>query len=155
MDERWSGGCQCGEVRYEIEAAAAAALYCCHCRDCQKQSASAFGMSLILPRAAFRLRQGALALWATRSDSGAPKRGHFCPTCGVRIFHDGGPESATISLKAGTLDDTTPLRPAAQIWTTRAQGWVVLPDDQLHYAGEPADEAEVAAAYAGRRDGRS
>src|ERR1700730_909187 len=44
-----TGGCQCGQVRYE-SSGESVALYVCHCRECQKQSASAFGMSLEVPR---------------------------------------------------------------------------------------------------------
>jgi len=39
------GGCQCGHVRYRLNGPPLT-LCACHCRDCQKQSASAFGMSL-------------------------------------------------------------------------------------------------------------
>ena len=39
------GGCQCGAIRYESEGRPIA-LYICHCRECQKQSASTFGISL-------------------------------------------------------------------------------------------------------------
>ena len=47
-----TGGCQCGEVRYECEGEPLA-LYVCHCRECRRQSASAFGISLIVPRKGF------------------------------------------------------------------------------------------------------
>lgn len=50
----WTGGCQCGSVRYEF-AGEPLALYVCHCIECRRQSASAFGMSLAVPRAGFRL----------------------------------------------------------------------------------------------------
>ncbi len=43
------GGCQCGAIRYESEGQPIA-LYICHCRECQKQSASAFGISLDVNR---------------------------------------------------------------------------------------------------------
>ena len=52
-----TGGCQCGAVRYEI-AAEPLTVYVCHCRECRKQSASAFGISLLVPRDALRLLQG-------------------------------------------------------------------------------------------------
>ena len=42
-----TGGCQCGSIRYRIKQEANM-LYACHCRDCQKQSGSAFGLSLIV-----------------------------------------------------------------------------------------------------------
>ena len=34
------------------------ALYVCHCRECQKQSASAFSLSLMVPAPAFRVTRG-------------------------------------------------------------------------------------------------
>ena len=41
-----TGGCQCGAVRYEI-AQEPLAVYVCHCRECQKQSASATNRAAI------------------------------------------------------------------------------------------------------------
>ena len=43
-----TGGCQCGAVRYECDAAPRT-LYVCHCLECRHQSGSAFGMSLEMP----------------------------------------------------------------------------------------------------------
>jgi hypothetical protein len=57
--DRLAGGCQCGAIRYEI-VAAPVSLYVCHCRECQKQSASAFGISVIVKRSDFRLLRGDL-----------------------------------------------------------------------------------------------
>ncbi len=51
------GGCQCGTVRYEITDDPVA-LYVCHCRECQKQSSSAFGISVIVKRSEFRVARG-------------------------------------------------------------------------------------------------
>ncbi len=53
MAETWGGGCQCGAVRYEIEAEEIQTLYCCHCLECQHQSSSGFGMSLLVSRPGF------------------------------------------------------------------------------------------------------
>lgn len=44
-----TGRCQCGEICYE-SSGQAVGLYICHCRECQKQSASAFGISLDVPQ---------------------------------------------------------------------------------------------------------
>ena len=43
------GGCQCGAIRYRL-LQAPVALYACHCQDCQKQSSSAFGLSMWMER---------------------------------------------------------------------------------------------------------
>src|SRR5262245_65660107 len=88
-----SGGCQCGAVRYQL-AAEPVALYVCHCRECQKQSASAFGISVITPRDGFRLTRGTPKLWSRSTDSGNQLECAFCPDCGSRLWHRrvGGPD---------------------------------------------------------------
>src|SRR3546814_6815032 len=41
------GGCLCGALRYRIAPAAELCVYCCHCRDCQRLSSSAFTVSMV------------------------------------------------------------------------------------------------------------
>jgi hypothetical protein len=62
------------------------------------------------------------------ADSGNEVTGAFCPECGVRIYH--APKSAPdmLSLKPGTLDDTSWLWPDLFIWMKRAQAWLPVPD---------------------------
>ena len=47
------GGCQCGEIRYEI-AEAPTLIYTCHCQDCQRLTSSAFSLGLVVAESAFR-----------------------------------------------------------------------------------------------------
>ena len=101
-------------------------LNVCHCRDCQRQSGSAFGMSLVIPAETFVLHAGELNTFELRADSGRIKTCAFCPRCGVRIYNQ---TSALFSIKAGTLDDTSWLVPDAHYWTKRKQAWTALPDD--------------------------
>jgi hypothetical protein len=119
-----TGACQCGKVRYSIRGGASR-LNICHCRDCQRQSGSAFGMSLIIEPTAFRLEAGQLKEFQTTADSGRRKTCAFCPDCGVRIYNA---TSALMAVKAGTLDDTSQLEPHAHYWTISRQPWTVLPD---------------------------
>jgi len=51
------GGCLCGAVRYESEAEPVLTAVC-HCRDCQKQTSSAFSVLVALPKAACEPREG-------------------------------------------------------------------------------------------------
>ena len=134
--EKMKGGCQCGAARYEISGAPVS-LYVCHCRHCQKQSSSAFGMSLIVAREQIAL-SGELKFWKTAGESGREKVCAFCPQCGARLYHayPGG----HISVKAGTLDDISQLRPARHIWTKRALPWLspLLKKSEC-YEGEPPE----------------
>ncbi len=141
-----TGGCQCGAVRYQLTAPPEM-LYVCHCSDCQKQSSSAFGMSLIVQRDAVDFTEGAeyLKIWDTHGGDGQLKRCAFCPECGTRIYHASADDDASISIKAGALDDTGWLRPVAHIWLQSAQPWLVIdPDSGPCFAQEPDDEADLA-----------
>jgi hypothetical protein len=133
MGDPRDGGCQCGAVRYRIEGSPLA-LAVCHCRECQRQSGSAFGMSLAVPSAAFRLLSGALKTFRVTCDSGRVKTCAFCPECGTRIHHQ--VLAAVLSLKPGTLDDTAWLEPAEHFWTKRKQPWVAIPDEARCFADD-------------------
>jgi hypothetical protein len=91
---REEGGCQCGAVRYRL-VGEPLDLYACHCRECQRQSGSAFGMSLIVPADAFRLLSGELASFTRTCDSGGTLECSFCRSCGTRIHHRGSFDEAS------------------------------------------------------------
>ena len=97
-------------------------------------------MSLWVKRDEIEFLTGEPRLWETRGDSGAIKICAFCDECGSRIYHATAESQDPLSLKAGTLNDTSWLRPVAHIWTKRAQPWVPINQEQCRcYDGEPDD----------------
>jgi hypothetical protein len=62
-----------------------------------------------------------LQTWDTRRGDGSTKRCAFCPDCGTRIMHSSDDPDEAISINAGSLDDTSRLRPVAHIWLRSAQ----------------------------------
>src|SRR3546814_10206809 len=100
------GGCLCGALRYRIAPAAELCVYCCHCRDCQRLSSSAFTVSMVLPTAAFTVVRGVAASILRRAESGREIHGFFCAACGTRLYDRFPVFSEIMVLKAGTLDDT-------------------------------------------------
>ena len=60
-----TGGCLCGEVRYNANVEPAF-IGLCHCRNCQKESGSAFAIVVGVPQAALSL-QGELRTFTTRA----------------------------------------------------------------------------------------
>jgi hypothetical protein len=136
MEDLLEGGCQCGAVRYRISGAPLS-LVACHCKECQRQSGSAFGMSLIVKKADFSLT-GEVKTFRRASDSGKYVDCAFCPTCGNRIYHE--PErmnGMALNVRAGTLDDTSVLRPVLHAWTRHKQPWFALPAGSTEFDGQP------------------
>ena len=133
-DPPHEGGCQCGAVRYVV-AGRPLTLYACHCRECQQQSGSAFGMSLIVPLAGFAI-EGPVESFRRTAASGNVSDCHYCARCGTRIFHARvGADRA--ALKPGTLDRRDWLVPVAHIWTSEKQAWTVIRDGVLAVPGNP------------------
>lgn len=120
------GGCQCGAVRYTITGEPVAVI-ACHCTECQRQSGSAFGLTMIVRDEALKL-EGTLKAFTREADSGRPITCYFCPECGTRIYHDPSSRPGTKNVKPGTLDDPSWLDPALHVWTRSKQPWVVIPE---------------------------
>jgi hypothetical protein len=130
------GGCQCGAIRYRLTAEPKV-LAVCHCKECQRQSGSAFGMSLIVSQSGFELLSGSLKSFTRSADSGRQIECRFCGDCGTRICHVPTYADGVLNVKAGTLDDTSWLQPAVQVWTRSKQPWVAMPDDLPAVEGQP------------------
>ena len=126
-----SGGCQCGAVRFEVTGDASK-VYACHCGECRKQSASAFGISVIHAPDHLTVTQGIPKHWKRDTASGCEMTCWFCENCGSRLWHAAG---SVISVKGGALDDTPDVQ--THIWTSRRLPWIVLPKDVEVWAEEP------------------
>ena len=131
-----TGGCQCGGVRFEC-AEQPIELYVCHCRECRKQSASAFGISYFVPRASFRLVSGTPRFWTRKADSGRSVECAFCPNCGSRLWHQSSDKSNAISVKGGSLDEPMDISHAVHIWTSSKVPSVVIPESAKQFVAEP------------------
>ena len=150
MPEYIIGGCQCGACRYTISGPPPP-VYACHCRECQKQSASAFGLSIPVARERLELT-GETACYTRLTDSGRVTDCYFCVRCGTRLYHQSQANSDFITVKGGTLDDTAALQPVAHIWVSRKQPWVVLDPAIPTFDTQPTDLEEWRAMMTGAGD---
>jgi hypothetical protein len=130
-----SGGCLCGQVRYSAEAEPAF-VGVCHCRNCQKQTGTAFSIVVAIPKPALSV-QGALKDYADRGDSGKAVTRRFCPQCGSPIVSEVEAMPDLTIIKAGTLDDTSRLKPTMEIFCDSAQPWVQLGGDGKRFPRMP------------------
>lgn len=130
------GGCQCGKLRYEV-ASAPLDVYVCHCRECRKQSASAFGISVIVRSADLHLVQGEPHCWSRPADSGRTLDCFFCPDCGARVWHGNREREEKVSIKGGSLDEPVDLGAAYHIWTSRKLPGVLIPEQARQHKLDP------------------
>lgn len=131
-----TGGCQCGGCRYRI-AAAPLEVDVCHCTECRRQSASAFGITVVVPAAAFRITRGTPRSWTRQTDSGNALECRFCPECGSRLVHVSSGYRDAVFVKGGSLDQPVDLSAAVHIWTAGKLPGVVIPQGAVQFSGEP------------------
>jgi hypothetical protein len=116
--ERTTGACLCGQVRYSFGGTPLLTAIC-HCRNCQRQSGSAFGIVAAVPEVDFDL-QGETRTFLDSSDGGRTVERIFCPACGSPILSKIEPMPGIMLIKAGTLDDPDRLQPAVEVYCDRA-----------------------------------
>lgn len=143
----WDGGCQCGNLRFQL-LKNPMVVYACHCHACQRQSSSGFGISVWVNAEDFRLVSGTLSSWATLADSGVTKECSFCTDCGSRVYHCGTAKEGILSVKGGLIDEAAKLEPIAHIWMQSAQPWIrTLLEGALLFDTQPDNFGELIRLY--------
>ena len=121
-----TGGCACGAVRYRL-GSAPMFVHCCHCRDCQRQTGSAFVINALIETDRIALLAGEPAPVAVPTDSGRPHAIYRCRACQTALWSDYGGRPVLRFVRVGTLDDPAALPPDVHIFTRSKLPWVALP----------------------------
>jgi hypothetical protein len=140
MTEVLTGGCLCGAVRYRADQTLRFQSYACHCTDCQTRSGSAFGIQLAV-RTSDLTVEGELLRGEHVQPSGAVAGIYACKVCLTRLYTDNDCRPGIVNLRAGTLDNSAALVPAAHLWVSSKVPWVVIPDDAIAMERQPEDQA--------------
>jgi len=138
MKTPFTGGCLCGEIRYQCSTEPEL-MYYCHCTDCRKANGTAFHTGMYMKRSGFRLTSGTIRSYGSIADSGRSIIRYFCGHCGAHIYSDKGAETEMISLKAGSLDKPENFQPDTEIWTQSKVHWANVPDDLKSFEKGPFD----------------
>lgn len=149
MSDHHPGGCLCGAIRYRL-VEAPITFYACHCKDCQRQTGSAFGLSMFVRREAIELLAGEPDRFELTMSDGRVKRGRFCASCATRLWGEPRAFPELCVLRPGTLDDPSVFEPVGHIWTGSACSWVTIPDDGVLYEGQPDDYRPLLRAWRDR-----
>lgn len=117
------GSCLCGNVTYSCDAEPIAAANC-HCKHCQKSTGSAFSTVVVVPADSLEISGDTIGIYVTTSEeSGLPARRHFCTNCGSALLTKAEASPELVFVKAGTLNDTSAVTPAIDVWAESKQEW--------------------------------
>ncbi|MGL4404522.1 MAG: GFA family protein [Notoacmeibacter sp.] len=130
----FSGGCQCGAVRFKVSGELGEASIC-HCRMCQKAS-GAHALALVgVKDAGFNWTRGQPSWFAS---SNAAKRG-FCAKCGTPLCYD-APDGLALSVV--TFDEPDLIAPVVAYGVEGKRFWADgLADLPEHHTMDDLDDA--------------
>ena len=131
-----TGGCLCGAVRYESSGDPLFSLQC-HCRDCQRETGTAYVAAVRVPSAEFRITQGAPKRYITTSDSGNQIARVFCGDCGSPLYVQVATRPDLVGIRVGSFDDPSWFRPEADIFVKSAQPWDYMNPDLPKHPSYP------------------
>lgn len=106
-----SGGCRCGDVRYEVSGDPLHHALC-HCGDCRASAGAPAVAWIAFPDSAFAVTAG-----APQTFEGTPgaKRA-FCGRCGTGLFYTNAQVlPGLVDIQSATLDDPAADAPGAHI----------------------------------------
>jgi|TARA_B110000971_G_scaffold102331_2_gene105229 hypothetical protein len=122
-----TGGCYCGEVRYEVDGPQEAAFQC-HCRECQYLTGGNANIVVVFAESDFRYTKGLASSFA-RSDLENPVTRHFCGACGTGIGSRSPSRPNSMIVKVGTLDNPGEYQAQAAIFTCDRQAYHYIPNN--------------------------
>ena len=134
MAEIQEGGCSCGALRYRLTGMPLI-VHCCHCRDCQRITGSAFVVNVWVERQQVTPLCGNPKSFELKGGSGQPHTVFFCGECGSYVWskYHRAPGD-TLLLRAGTLDDPAQVTPDVHIFMRSKLPWVRLPEGARAFA---------------------
>ncbi len=108
MTQTFTGGCQCGAIRFRTTELLGNA-HICHCRMCQKAVGNFFAALVSTGKSELTWTRGTPARFRSSADV---ERG-FCSNCGTPLFFD-TLHSDDIGLMIGALDHPQDVKPISQ-----------------------------------------
>ena len=136
--QKLTGKCLCGSIEYSSDAEPIFSIIC-HCDDCQRQTGTAFSMTVGVPKASMKINnEDKLKEFIGESASGNKVRRKFCPDCGSPIISMIAMAPDMYMIKAGTLDDSSWVRIDSNFFTKSANNWN-KPDESIKcFEGNPS-----------------
>ena len=81
-------------------------------------------VNIVVPASSVSFKGEGLVSFAHKGGSGKSLSRKFCRNCGSSIATEAEALPGALIIKAGTLDDSSWLKPNTHLWTSSAQSWV-------------------------------
>jgi len=117
------GGCRCGRVRFRVSAPPLLTM-ACHCRGCQRMTASAFSLSAAIPSDGFEVTQGEPVIGGLHDPA---TRHFFCPHCMSWMFTRAEGLDWFVNIRTTLLDAPRWTTPFVETYTSTKVPWVTTP----------------------------
>jgi hypothetical protein len=129
------GGCGCGQIRYQLEAAP---LFCyaCHCSECQKSSGSIFASSATIEFDRVRCISTTQPKIITIAANRHERTIATCPNCHDVLWDCGSYAPSTYNVHIGTLDLPGLFEPDLHIYIEAKVNWLTLPEGTRTQRGD-------------------
>ena len=132
MTGRYSGGCLCGAVRFEVSGPGSNLCYC-HCNSCRRAAGAPAVAWGTFAYGGFRVTRGTL----TEYRSSPPVRRGFCAACGGALTYRHEARAGEIDVTLASLDEAASLAPRMHVWVGDKLPWVLIADDLPQFAAVP------------------
>lgn len=121
-----TGGCLCGEIRYEIDGEITEVSHC-HCGMCRKMHGAAFATFGTVEREHLRWLSGEEYMQIYDSSAGLERV--FCSRCGSSLLCRSDKAPGVDYIALGTFDGDPGFRPEYHIWVGSKAPWYTITDD--------------------------
>ena len=122
MSKTYSGGCACGDIRYDISGEPIF-MNDCQCRDCQQTSGTGHGSYLTFASRKAVTLKGEATHWDMVADSGNVKTRSFCPACGSPVYLTFAAMPELFTIHAASLDDPGRYKPQVVTYVVCGHAW--------------------------------
>lgn len=119
---KMTGRCRCERVTFEISAPPMVTM-ACHCRGCQRMTASAYSLSVLVPSEGFRIASGEPVIGGLHG----PNRHYFCPHCMSWLFTRPEGMDFLVAVRSTMLDQRGWDTPFIETCTSEKLPWVTTP----------------------------
>lgn len=143
------GGCRCGKLRFRVTRPPIIAA-ACHCRGCQRMTASAFSLSVAIPDEGFAITAGEPVIGGKQEMEGLIH--FFCGYCMSWVFtRFPAIMGDFVNVRSTMLDDPSGTEPFIETCTTEKLDWASTPAEHSYEGFPPMDDfPKLLEAYAAR-----